>query len=100
MVDETATPVVVFWLPGSATTTAAVTLHVTEMLPVTFFESFAVTVATDAPAAEGAPEIAPVLALMDTPAGRPVADQLYGDLPPVADIVSDTATPVVQFWLP
>jgi hypothetical protein len=36
--------------------------------------SFAVTVALPEPVAVGVPEISPVLALMDSPAGSPVAE--------------------------
>ena len=35
----------------------------------------------------GVPETVPVEALIVRPAGRPVADQVYGAVPPVADSV-------------
>jgi hypothetical protein len=47
-------------------------------------ESFTVTFAVLVPAAVGVPLITPVLALIVSPAGRPVADHVYGVVPPVA----------------
>jgi hypothetical protein len=47
-------------------------------------ESFTVTFAVLVPAAVGVPVITPVLALIVSPAGRPVADHVYGVVPPVA----------------
>ena len=46
-------------------------------------ESVAVTVTVLVPAAVGVPEIAPVVALIPRPAGRLVADQVNGAVPPV-----------------
>ena len=45
------------------------------------------------PVAVGVPEIAPV-ELMLRPAGRPVADQVYGAVPPPATIEAEYAAPV------
>jgi hypothetical protein len=47
-------------------------------------ESFTVIAAVLVPAAVGVPLITPVVALIDSPAGNPVADQLYGVVPPLA----------------
>src|SRR5579885_147983 len=49
-----------------------------------FVESFTVMVAVLLPAIVGVPLMTPVVALMVKPAGNPVADQLYGVVPPVA----------------
>jgi hypothetical protein len=51
-------------------------------------ESFTVTFAVLVPAAVGVPPITPVLALIVNPAGRPVADQVKGVVPPVAATVA------------
>jgi hypothetical protein len=50
-------------------------------------ESFTVTFAVLVPAAVGVPLITPVLALIVSPAGRPVADHVYGVVPPEASTV-------------
>ncbi len=47
-------------------------------------ESFTVTFAVLVPEAVGVPLMTPVEALIVSPAGRPVADQVYGVVPPVA----------------
>ena len=47
-------------------------------------ESFTVTTTVLGPVAEGVPLIRPVVELILRPAGSPVADQLYGVVPPVA----------------
>jgi hypothetical protein len=47
-------------------------------------ESFTVTLAVLVPATVGVPLITPVVALIDNPAGRLVADQVYDVTPPVA----------------
>ena len=60
-------------------------------------ESVTVTVAELAPAAVGVPEIWPLLELMLKPAGNPVADQVYGVLPPVAATVVEYDVPAVPF---
>ena len=44
--------------------------------------------------------IVPVEALIDRPAGSPVADQVYGEVPPEALLVRLTAVPTVLDWLP
>ena len=47
-------------------------------------ESVALMVTEAVPEALGVPEICPVLALMLSPEGSPVADHAYGVLPPLA----------------
>ena len=37
----------------------------------------------------GMPKMAPVALFKDRPAGKPVADQVYGDVPPTADSVAE-----------
>jgi hypothetical protein len=52
-------------------------------------ESFTVTFAVLGPAGPvGVPLITPVPALIVSPAGRPVADHVYGVVPPVAATVA------------
>ncbi|GAB1641438.1 hypothetical protein KRMM14A1259_18610 [Krasilnikovia sp. MM14-A1259] len=80
------------WLPGFATTTPVA--QVNEALAVAVVASRTVTVTEEPPAAEGTPETTPVPVLMDSPVGRPVADQVYGEVPPAAAIGSDTEVPV------
>lgn len=58
-------------------------------------ESVTVTFTVLVPAAVGIPVICPVLALMLSPAGNPVADQLYGVMPPSAATVALYAAPTV-----
>src|SRR5258707_15273783 len=41
-----------------------------------------------------------VVALMERRVGSPVAVQVRGVLPPVADMVSETVVPAVGVWLP
>ena len=47
------------------------------------------------PVAVGVPLICPLAALMVKPAGRPVADHVYGVVPPLALMVALYATPTV-----
>ena len=49
--------------------------------------SVSVTATVDVPAVVGVPEITPVVALTESPAGSPVADQVYGAVPPDPVIV-------------
>ena len=51
-------------------------------------ESVTVMVGEVVPAAVGVPEMAPE-ELMLRPVGNPVADQVYGDVPPLALIVAE-----------
>src|SRR4051794_6164287 len=68
--------------------------------PVALAVSLAVTVELNVPAADGVPEIRPVEELIDRPVGSPVADQVYGAVPPEADICRLLAVPTVPVWLP
>ena len=60
-------------------------------------ESVTVTTTVLAPAEDGVPLITPVKGSMLSPAANPVADQLYGGVPPVADMVVLYAVPAVPF---
>ena len=60
--------------------------------------SVAVTVTVKVPVVVGVPEIVPVEALIDSPAGRPVADHVYGGVPPEALLARLTAVPTVLTW--
>src|SRR5687767_13172277 len=60
-----------------------VTVHVNVVLPVRDAESVAVTVTEDVPVAVGVPLTRPE-ELIDRPAGRPVAENVYGAVPPLA----------------
>ncbi len=50
------------------------TVQVNAAVPVWFCASLTVTVTLDVPAVEAVPEIRPVEELIDSPAGRPVAE--------------------------
>src|SRR5215212_11029548 len=58
-------------------------MNVNDALPVAFAVSRAVTVAVKVPVAVGVPDTTPPLEMV-TPGGRPVADQVYGGVPPLA----------------
>ena len=58
-------------------------------------ESATVITTEKGPLAVGVPEILPVAVAMDNPAGKPVADQLYAPVPPVAATVAVYAAPCV-----
>src|SRR3954469_1244699 len=61
----------------------------------------AVAVTLYVPAVVGVPETVPVDEPMVMPGGRPVADQVYGAVPPDADSVNDEiAVPTVPLLLP
>ena len=55
--------------------------------------SVTVTVTLDGPAAAGVPEIVPVAGSIVRFAGRPVADQVYGVVPPVAARLAEYGVP-------
>ena len=59
-----------------------------------FAESVTWTVKSQVPAAEGVPEMTPVLPLTDRPAGSepPEIDQANGDVPPEADSAAEYET--------
>ena len=71
-----------------------------EALPVRFSVSLAVAVTVTVAAVVGVPEITPVVALRVSPAGRPVADQVYGPVPPVAARVSVVGWPTLACRVP
>ena len=77
LVLELATqPVSLSWplvLPPPPPELAALTVQLNEAVPLAPVVSLAVTVTDDVPAVVGVPEISPVEALIDNPAGRPVA---------------------------
>ena len=56
-------------------------------------ESLTVTFTLEVPAVDGVPEITPVVGLILSPAGKPVADQVKGDLPPDEAMVAVYAVP-------
>src|SRR5690242_191094 len=60
-----------------------------------FALSRADTVTLKVPAVVGVPEIRPEVALIDRPVGSPVADHVYGGVPPVAVICRLVAVPTV-----
>jgi hypothetical protein len=72
---------------------ASVTPTVSEYVLVTTADAVSIAVTTTLKglpvAVVGVPVIVPVPALMLKPAGSPVADQVYGAVPPVADTVVD-----------
>ena len=69
-------PVTADWCPGLATATVLVTVQENVAEPEAPEPSVAVTVTEEAPGAVGVPEMDPVDELIESPAGRPVADQV------------------------
>jgi hypothetical protein len=92
------------WSPGLVTDTVFVVVHVSEADPDAPELSVAVSVTEQAQAVVGVPLIVPVVELIDSPAGRPVADQVNDDTPvceSVAESVSGVMVePVVDDWAP
>lgn len=78
----------------------AATVNVNVVVPARVVASFAVTVTVVVAVVVGVPLIAPEEELMDSPAGRPVADHTYGVVPPDAVIVLERATPTVPVTAP
>src|SRR3954453_18581907 len=74
-------------------------VKVKDALAVADAASGAVTVTLEVPAVVGVPEMTPLDALRDRPAGSPVAVQLYGVVPPDALSVNDTPVPTVPVWV-
>ena len=68
----------------------ALTVHEKVAEPVLPVESVTVAVTDDVPAVVGVPEMAPEEDA-DRPAGRPLTDQVYAGVPPVAASCSDAA---------
>src|SRR5689334_20792952 len=76
-------------------------VKVKEVLPEPPALAVAVAVTLKVPAAVGVPEMVPVEEPIVMPPGRPVADQVYGAVPPVADSVNDAiAVPTTPDLLP
>ncbi len=100
----TAVPDVSVWVPGLATVTVLVTFQVKVADPVYPLESVAVRVTEQAQAVVGVPVTAPVDVLIDSPAGRPVADHeamVAVDDESVAEGVRvPMAVPDVLVWVP
>src|SRR5436190_5644025 len=90
-------PLTIFWPEQPP---VVPTVQVNDAVPEWLALSVAVTVTFEVPAVVAVPEMTPVEELIDRPAGRPVADQVYGAVPPEADSVRFTEPPVVVDWLP
>jgi hypothetical protein len=91
------------WAPGFVTEIVLVTVHANDVEPENPAPSVAVTVTDDAPAVVGVPLIVPVVALIDRPAGRPVAAQVNvsPDWESVAEFASGvTDDPEADVWAP
>ena len=98
-----AVPVTADLLPGLATVTVLVTVQVKVVVPDWFDGSVAVRVTEDVPGVVGVPVIDPDELLMDSPLGRPVADQV--SVAPDCESVAVLARtvmgePVTLVWLP
>ena len=74
--EEMAEPTAEDWIPGLVTTTVLVVFQVKVALPWAVEPSVAVRVTEAAPGVVGVPVMAPVVELIVSPAGRPVADQV------------------------
>ena len=77
-----------------------VTVQLKVWLAVAPLLSLTVAVTVEAPAVVGVPEMTPDVGLTDSPAGSPVAENVYGVVPPDADSVRLAAVPTVAVWLP
>ena len=98
-----AVPVTAVWLPGLATATVLVTVQVNVAVPKKPAPSAALMVTEQVHGAVGVPVMVPVEALIESPAGRPVADQVSvaPDCVSVAELDSaPMAVPVRALWLP
>ena len=100
--SDTAVPDTPTWAPGLVTATVLLSVQVNVAVPLKPALSLAVTVTLNEPAVVGEPLIAPEAEAMDTPAGRPVADQLKlggGDVwLSVAESERLTPWPVTPDW--
>ena len=74
--DVAATPVAEALFPGLVAVAGVATIHEYDALPAIFFASAAESLTAAVPTVVGVPLMAPVEALIDNPAGRPVADQV------------------------
>ena len=79
---EMAVPELLVKGPGLVTVTVLVMFQVNEVLSLNACESVAVTVTEQAQAVVGVPLMTPLLELIESPAGRPVAEKVT-ELPPV-----------------
>ena len=79
---------------GGGGADAEATAIVSLALALAFVESRTVIEAEKLPDAVGVPLIVPAL-LSERPPGKPLADQLYGETPPVAASVAEYAVPTV-----
>ena len=70
------------------------TVQVNDVLPEITLASLAITVTAPLPVSVGVPVMDPVEVLIDKPAGRPVADHVYGVVPPIAVLLRLTVLPV------
>ena len=69
-------------------------LRLSLRLTFAFVESMTVIEAANVPAVVGVPLMVPVL-LTETPLGKPVADHVYGETPPVAARFAEYVAPTV-----
>jgi len=91
------------WLPGPVTAMVLDTVQENVAEPFAPLASVAVTVTEEVPGAVGVPLIVPVDELIDSPAGRPVADQVRvaPDWESVAEFVTGVmAVPETEDWFP
>ena len=100
MVTEVGVPVVLWRMPGLVTVTLVATAQVNVVVAGSRFASVTVMVTEPVPIVLGVPVITPVVGLMDRPVGRPVADQVYGAVPPAAVTGWVTAAPTVLLRVP
>src|SRR5207248_2358134 len=76
------------------------TVQVNEVLAVAPALSCTVALTVKVPAVVGVPEMTPLDALTARPGGSPVAEKVYGGVPPDADRDRLVAVPTVPVWLP
>ena len=76
------------------------TVQLNVVLAVAPALSCTVALTVEVPAVVGVPEMTPVDVLRDRPAGSPVAEKVYGGVPPEADSETLVAVPTVPVWLP
>jgi hypothetical protein len=91
-----------FW-PGLEQLPTGLTTQLNDTLAVAWVGlalSVTVAVTDEVPAVVGVPEMTPVDALIDRPAGSPEAVKVYGVVPPDADSVRLVAVPTVEFFVP
>ena len=94
---EYATPTCPFGSVAVATASAALMTTVYVFCAVPVIASFTVTTTEYVPAAVGVPDNVAVDVLNVRPAGRPVADHVFGAVPPVEATVVEYPTPTCPF---